>query len=85
MLLNITTPGSLRLSFATEQTFAVGSYPISVTAADVNGDGKPYLIVANQNLGSGTVSVLRNTTAPVPPPQSSPPRRPSPWAANRSR
>ena len=33
-----------------------------VTAADINGDGKPDLIVANN--GSNTVSVLLNTTAP---------------------
>ena len=36
-------------SFATQQTFATGSSPYSVTAADVNGDGKPDLIVANYN------------------------------------
>jgi hypothetical protein len=33
-----------------------GSYPASVAVADVNGDGKPDLLVANK--GSGTVSVL---------------------------
>jgi hypothetical protein len=35
-----------------------GTYASSVAAADVNGDGKPDLVVANNNNGSGTVGVL---------------------------
>jgi trimeric autotransporter adhesin len=54
--------GTFMPSFATEQNFGTGGFPISVTAADVNGDGKSDLIVAN--FDSGTVSVLLNTTAP---------------------
>ena len=46
-------------SFATQQTFAAGGSPYSVTVADINGDGKPDLIAANQ--GGSTVSVLLNT------------------------
>ncbi len=61
VLLNTTAPGATTSSFATQQTFAAGNDPISVTAADVNGDGKPDLIVANE---AGAVSVLLNTTAP---------------------
>src|SRR5208282_3980762 len=62
VLLNTTAPGAATASFATQQTFAAGSVPISVAAADLNGDGKPDLIVAN--LDSNTTSVLLNTTAP---------------------
>ncbi|MGH8272531.1 MAG: FG-GAP-like repeat-containing protein, partial [Gammaproteobacteria bacterium] len=50
-------------SFATHPDFPAGSTPFSVTAADVNGDGRPDLIVAN-NGGAGTVSVFLNTTTP---------------------
>jgi hypothetical protein len=39
--------------------FAVGTDPMSVTVADVNGDGRPDLVVANN--GSNDVSLLINT------------------------
>ena len=83
VLLNTTAPGAATPSFAAQQTFATGSGPISVTAADFNGDGKPDLVVANLN--GNTVSVLLNTTAPAPPRRASPPSRPSPPATSRSR
>src|SRR5262249_27354653 len=41
--------------------FATGNGPVSVASADVNGDGRPDLLVAN--FGSATVSVLLNTPA----------------------
>ena len=62
VLLNTTAPGATTPSFAAQQTFATGSAPLSVTAADINGDGKPDLIVANN--GDNAVTVLLNTTAP---------------------
>jgi hypothetical protein len=62
VLLNTTAPGAAVPSFSAATNFNVGSGPFSVVAADVNGDGRPDLIVAND--GSGTVSVLLNTTAP---------------------
>ncbi len=61
VLLNTTAPGATTLNFAAQQTFATGNIPVSVVAADVNGDGRPDLLVANQV--SNTVSVLLNTPA----------------------
>ncbi|MDO7848651.1 VCBS repeat-containing protein, partial [Hymenobacter sp. M29] len=49
-------------SFAPQTSFAVGIGPLGVAAADVNGDGKLDLLTAN-NGGTGSVSVLLNTTA----------------------
>jgi hypothetical protein len=48
-------------TFAAQVTYSTGfnSYPISVAAADVNGDGKADIIVANQ--GPDNVGVLLNT------------------------
>jgi hypothetical protein len=62
VLLNTTAPGATTLSFAARQSFATGASPDAVTVADINGDGKPDLIVTNN--GASTVSVLLNTTAP---------------------
>ena len=62
VLLNTTASGSPDISLAAEQTFATGNMPIAAAAADVNGDGKPDLIVVN--CGDATVTVLINTTVP---------------------
>ena len=43
-------------TFTPQTTFAVGELPLSVTTADIDGDGDADLITANR-LG-GTVSVL---------------------------
>src|SRR5262249_31019154 len=62
VLLNTTAAGATTPSFAAQQAFAVGSNPYSLAVADLNGDGRPDLAVANKN--SNTVSVLVNSTAP---------------------
>jgi len=62
VLLNTTAPGATTPSFASQTTFAVGSFPISVAVADFNGDGLPDVVTANDS--SNTVSVLFDTTAP---------------------
>ncbi len=58
--LNLANPRTAAGGFTPQQPFAVGNQPYAVTTADVNGDGRPDLVVANR--ASGTVSVLLNTT-----------------------
>jgi hypothetical protein len=59
LLLNTTAQGAALPDFAVQQTFPVGDVPLSVAAADFDGDGKPDLAVANE--GSRSVSVLLST------------------------
>jgi hypothetical protein len=60
VLLNTTTPGAAP-SFAATVNFSTGVHPTSVVIGDLNGDGRPDLVVTNQM--AATVSVLANTTA----------------------
>ena len=62
VLINTSTRGSATVTFAAQQTFAVGAKPSHVAASDIDGDGRLDLIVANMD--DGTVSVLTNTTTP---------------------
>jgi hypothetical protein len=62
VLLNTTVPGAATPSFSAIHAFPTGIRPISVSAGDLNGDGK--LDLALVNLISNSVSVLLNTTAP---------------------
>jgi hypothetical protein len=61
VLLNTTPAGSNTVSFAAPQTFAAGTDPEGIAAADLNGDGRPDLVVTNGSTNS--LSVLLNTTA----------------------
>lgn len=47
-------------SFANEVNFGTGPGPENVVESDIDGDGKPDLVIINYN--SDSVSVLRNTT-----------------------
>jgi trimeric autotransporter adhesin len=57
---NTATSGAISSSsFASKVDFTTGTQPYCVVASDVDGDGKPDLIVSNEV--SNTISVLRNT------------------------
>ncbi|HZV36079.1 MAG TPA: immunoglobulin domain-containing protein, partial [Verrucomicrobiae bacterium] len=60
---NTSTPGSLSSnSFAARVDLPAGNTPLAVEVRDMDGDGKPDLVVANAN--DGTVSIFRNTGSP---------------------
>ncbi len=54
-----TTSGPGAVSFVSPQTFATGTGPCGVSLGDLNADGKPDLVTANDR----DLSVLLNTTA----------------------
>ena len=58
VLRNISTPGII--NFALKSNFNTGSYPTSVAAGDLDGDGKPDLAVTN--LLNNSVSLFLNTS-----------------------
>jgi hypothetical protein len=59
-VLRNTSTGST-ITFAAKVDFATGANPQAIAIGDVDGDGKVDLAVAND--GSGTVSLLRNTSS----------------------
>jgi phosphodiesterase/alkaline phosphatase D-like protein len=63
VLRNTANPGAINnTSFATRVDFATGNGPLGVAMGDLDGDGKPELVVSNNS--PNTVSVLRNTANP---------------------
>lgn len=55
-----TTTGAA-ISFASKTDFTTGASPRSVEVGDLDGDGKPDVVVSNLN--DNTVSIFRNTTS----------------------
>ena len=51
--------------FAAQTTYVTGSYAISVAAADLNGDNKPDIIVANYKVRTPLVFFSTQATAPL--------------------
>jgi hypothetical protein len=78
VLLNTTIPGANIPSFAASQEFATGPSPVSLTACDLNSDGKLDLAVTA--IDSDTVSVLLNTPPRALERPALPPSRTSPQA-----
>jgi hypothetical protein len=62
ILLNTTAPGAATPTFSAKTDSTAGTSSVSISTADLNGDGKLDLAVANQS--ASTVSVLLNATAP---------------------
>ena len=59
---NTSASGSITAgSFAAKVDFMTGTNPNNIVIGDVDGDGKPDLVVANWN--SNTISIFRNTSA----------------------
>ena len=66
LLRNTTQPGTTTVSFAAQPVIVVGSKPTDLAVADLDGDGRPDLIVASAGdayQSDGALSVLWNTTA----------------------
>lgn len=60
VLINTGASGTATAAFAPHQTITTGRLPLAIVAGDINGDGRPDLVVANAIANS--VSVMLNTT-----------------------
>lgn len=60
---NLSSPGNLNAaSIAARVNFPTRNNPVHVRPADIDGDGKPDLVVVNAVVGPSTVSVHRNVS-----------------------
>jgi hypothetical protein len=50
------------ISFATKETYATGENPYGIAIRDLDADGKPDIVVANEYTFPGTISILKNTS-----------------------
>jgi hypothetical protein len=65
VLRNTSTAGTITsTSFAPKTDYPAGTWPKGTIAGDLEGDGKPELVVINQN--TNNISILRNTIAGPP-------------------
>ena len=62
IFVNNTSPASPNLNYDTKQDLDVHTNPVALAVGDLNGDGRPDIVVANSN--TGVVSVLMNATSP---------------------
>ncbi len=58
---NNCTPGNIASNLFTRTDYPTGSGPQGVIARDLDGDGRPDIVVCNS--GDGTVSILQNTSS----------------------
>ena len=59
---NLSSPGSITSgSFASPLTFVTGGSPTGLSIGDIDGDGKPDMVIADEN--DNDVSVFRNTSS----------------------
>lgn len=56
------TPGTTKFSLAFDYILPSGNYPVGITAGDLDGDGKPEIIVTNY--GTNLLFVFENTSTP---------------------
>jgi len=63
VLKNLSTPGSITTnSFAPPVYFTVGNLPNNVAVEDLDGDGRPEIVVADRS--DSALGILRNTSTP---------------------